>query len=116
VLGTRIRGWADVDPQNLTAMKRAILASGALYGTIVLPEELSFSTTIDPPITSSSQVAGHSLAVFGWTSQGFLVITWGEIALIPYGWWSQYAATAYAVNLVHPRVKGLESAKRDSGG
>jgi hypothetical protein len=116
VLGTRIRGWADVDPQNLTAMKRAILASGALYGTIVLPEELSFSTTIDPPITSSSQVAGHSLAVFGWTSQGFLVITWGEIALIPYGWWSQYAATAYAVNLVHPRVKGLESAKRNSGG
>jgi hypothetical protein len=100
LLGTRIRGWSDVDPQDLTAMKRAILASGALYGTVVLPENVTLSTTLDPPISPTSAVSGHSLAVFGWTPTGFLVVTWGEMAVVPYAWWSQYAATAYAVSVI----------------
>ena len=102
LLGTRIRGWRDVDPQDVIAMKRAILASGALYGTIVLPEDATLSTTLDPPITSTSEVSGHSLAVFGWTPTGFLVVTWGEVAVVPYSWWTQYSATAYAVNVMAP--------------
>ncbi len=81
-------------------MKRAILASGALYGTIVLPENLTLSTTLDPPITSASEVFGHSLAVFGWTPTGFLVVTCGEVVVVPYSWWVQFAATAYAVNVI----------------
>ncbi len=102
LLGTRIRGWSDLDPQDLIAMKRAIVASGALYATVVLPGNLTFSTTLDPVISSSSQVSGHSLAVFGWTPEGFLVVTWGEVAVVPYSWWTQYSATAYAVNVIAP--------------
>lgn len=89
---------------GIVALKRAIVATGALYATVVLPEGLPVSSTIDPTIGPTSEVAGHSLAVFGWTPRGFLVVTWGEVALVPYGWWEQYAATVYAVDIVgsHP--------------
>jgi hypothetical protein len=42
-------------------MKRAILASGALYGTVILPGNLTLSATLDPVISSTSEVFRHSL-------------------------------------------------------
>lgn len=52
----------------------------------MLPESLTLSTTLDPPISQTSEVAGHSLAVLGWTPQDFLIVTWDEVSVIPYAW------------------------------
>jgi hypothetical protein len=105
LLGTRIKGWRLLDPQNVAAIKRAIKASGAIYAGIVLPSAGVVGTTIDPALTATSQVAGHGLAVFGWTSSGFLGISWGEVVLLPYSWWTQFSTTAYAVNVIQPNVR-----------
>jgi hypothetical protein len=102
LLGTRIRGWHLLSTSNLTAVKKAIKASGAIYAGIVLPSTGNGASTIDPVLTDASNVAGHGLTLFGWTTKGFLGISWGEIVLIPYGWWSQYSTTAYAVSVVQP--------------
>ncbi len=104
VLGTRLRGWTRLEATNVVALKRAILATGALYATVVVPDNLPLSSTIDPAISPTTEVAGHSLALFGWTRRGFLVVTWGEVALVPYSWWTQYAATAYAVSIAGEHV------------
>ncbi|MGA2806425.1 MAG: hypothetical protein ABSF89_18925, partial [Acidimicrobiales bacterium] len=85
---------------NITALKRAIEASGALYAGILLPSSGDVGTTIDPAMTANTQVSGHALAIYGWTAQGFLGISWGEVVLIPYSWWSQFSTTAYAVNVI----------------
>jgi len=100
LLGTRIGGWHLLATENLTALKRAIKASGALYAGILLPSSGDVGLTIDPALDASTPVSGHALALYGWTPYGFLAISWGEVVLIPYSWWSQYATTAYAVNLV----------------
>ena len=102
VLGTHIRGWRLLDPQAIWAVKEAIRADGGLYAGILLPENTAVGTTIDPLLSPNTAVGGHALVPFGWTPHGFLAISWGEVVLIPYSWWSQYATTAYAVNLVRP--------------
>jgi hypothetical protein len=102
LLGTRIRGWRELDPQNITAIKRAIKASGALYAGIILPSDGVTGDKIDPVLTATSEVSGHGLAIYGWTSTGLLGISWGQIVLIPYTWWTQYSTTAYAVDIVRP--------------
>jgi hypothetical protein len=100
LLGTRIRGWRLLDPQNVAAIKKAIKASGAIYAGIVLPSVGVVGTTIAPVLTADSEVAGHGLAIFGWTSSGFLGISWGEVVLVPYAWWTQFSTTAYAINVI----------------
>ena len=93
-------GWHSLNPQDVAGLKKAIKADGALYVGIVLPSGGIAGTTIDPMLTATSEVSGHGLAVFGWTPKGLLGITWGEVVLIPYGWWAKYSTTAYAVNVV----------------
>jgi hypothetical protein len=68
LLGTRIRGWHLLSTSNLTAVKKAIKASGAIYAGIVLPSTGNGASTIDPVLTDASNVAGHGLTLFGWTS------------------------------------------------
>ncbi len=105
VLGTRIGGWRLLEPQDIPAVKEAIRADGGLYAGILLPENAAIGTTINPVLSSTTAVGGHALVPFGWTPRGFLAITWGEIVLIPYAWWSQYATTAYTVSIVQPMVR-----------
>ena len=109
LLGTRIRGWRLLNPQNVAAIKKAITVSGAIYAGIVLPSAGVVGTTIDPALTANSQVAGHGLAIFGWTPSGFLGISWGEIVLLPYSWWTQFSTTAYAVNIIRPSTHTTKS-------
>jgi large repetitive protein len=98
LLGTRITGWRELNPANLGVLKEAIKADGALYAGIVLPGAGVVGNTIDPTLTASSEVSGHGLTLFGWTPKGLLGVSWGEVVMIPYSWWSKYSTTSYAVN------------------
>jgi hypothetical protein len=100
LLGTRLRGWRQLGTGHLTALKRAMEASGALYVGILLPSAGTTGDTIDPTMTATTEVSGHALALYGWTPRGFLAVTWGESVLIPYSWWTSYSTTAYALKIL----------------
>jgi len=103
LLGTRIAGWHSLTTTSERAMKEAILASGALYAAAVIPEGgVSSVYEIDPALNNSTQVGGHAFAIAGWDKSGWLIVSWGQVMLIPFSWWIRYGTEAYAVNLVNP--------------
>ena len=111
LLGTRISGWRELDPQDVTLLKDAIKADGALYVGIILPSGGVAGDTIDPVLTPTTEVSGHGLAIFGWTPRGLLGISWGEVVLIPYSWWSKYSTTAYTPGVVQLATHATRNTK-----
>ncbi len=101
ILGTRITGWRALGTADLTEMKKAIEADGAIYAGIVVPDDIgSLGSIWDASVSSTALVGGHALALDGWTPQGFVGITFGGVVLIPFAWWTSHAESAYAVSLV----------------
>ena len=40
---------------------------------------------------------GHAVPIVGYTTAGPVVVTWGRLQQVEWGWWMAYAEEAYAV-------------------
>ncbi len=102
ILNSRIAGWKSINVQSVREIKSAIMMTGGLYASLVVPENLSWSSLIWEAIPSATApVVDHSITLAGWTRDGWIAISWGEVILIPWSYWSAEAMSAYAVS-PHP--------------
>ena len=107
IMGSRIKGWTQVDLRNVVAVKHALL-QGALYTDVTIPQAYLLST----PLVWDAQRAGadddwvaHAVALVGWigATREFIAVTWGQTVLLPYAWLATYGEGAYAVSFVGAR-------------
>jgi hypothetical protein len=94
VMGTTITGWQSLNVLSERQIKHAIVGSGALYATLVVSQSLAWSSLIWSRIPTSG--VAHAVALIGWTSTGWLALSWGEVVSIPWSYWNAQAMSAVA--------------------
>jgi hypothetical protein len=101
IAGRKILGWAQIDWQNINAVKQAIWLFGALDIGIQLPksamEQTNAGQTWEVLSDDGGILGGHSVPMFGYGSLGANCNTWGARQGMSWDWFAKYCDEAYAI-------------------
>lgn len=98
--GYRIRSWRDLGSiSSRVGIERAVTRYGALFVDIIIPSSLpltgEWSLANSPPSTSA--VAFHAAALVGYNRTGPVLVTWGRVQQVTWGWWRTWGVDVAAV-------------------
>jgi hypothetical protein len=100
LLRSRITGWTSLDVGSQRQLKSAIVQTGALYASVIVPDDIGWSNLVwSARPAPSSVTSAHAVAVIGWTPSALIAVSWGEVVLIPWTYWTAEGVSAYAVTL-----------------
>lgn len=114
LFGTKIEGYAPIDPRNLLTIHQAIAFYGGAYLGILCPRSAQEQFANREPWTYCGEETrdGHCVLALGYDERGdLLVATWGGIATLTAGFRAHYLEEAWCV--LGPQ---LVAAKRDTLG
>lgn len=100
LFGSRIHGYAPVDPRNLLTIHQAIAFYGGAYLGILCPRSAQVQFANGEPWTYVGEEAedGHCVVALGFTAQGnLLVATWGGIAEMTASFMAHYLDEAWCI-------------------
>jgi hypothetical protein len=98
--GYRIRSWRFLGPtSSRVALERAVDEDGALYAIIEIPISLPLTGTwslANSPVGTG--VAGaHAAALVGYNRTGPVLVSWGRVQQVTWGWWRAWSLGVDAV-------------------
>jgi hypothetical protein len=99
--GHKIDAFVGLDEKNHLHIKAAIYLFGGAYIGLALPKSAQ-SQRVWHPIGSGKDTipgswGGHAVPVVDYVQDGLVCVTWGELQLMTWSFWSLYADESYAV-------------------
>lgn len=112
IAGHKIEAWVAVDFTNLLHVRQAIYLFGHLSIGVNLPESAMDQVNAGQPwdvVDPDGGIdGGHDVPIFGYGSEGFTCVTWGQLQQIGLPWFQKYVEEAYsAVSLDWLNAGGL---------
>ena len=100
LFNNKIAGYAPVHPHNLVELHQAIAFYGGSYLGIACPASAQEQFQAGQPWTyvpDSPIEGGHCIDAVGYTSTGFLCVTWGAVVEVTYPFLAHYLSEAWAI-------------------
>jgi hypothetical protein len=97
--GTKIAGYAPVEPSNLIAVHQTVAFYGGAYIGVQLPESAQQQFAAGEPWTvvpGSPIVGGHCVLIVGYTPTEALVYTWQKVIEVSYPWLASFMDECWA--------------------
>jgi hypothetical protein len=112
IAGHKINGWVAVDFTNLEHVRQAIYLFGHLSIGVNLPNSAMDQTNAGQPwdvVADDGGIdGGHDIPIFGYGSEGFTCVTWGQLQQMGIPWFQRYVEEAYsAVSLDWLNANGV---------
>jgi hypothetical protein len=92
--------YVPVRPTDYSTIKSLVVATGAVYLGVVIPQSAQTQTMNGKPwsvVEGSPIEGGHCVIIVGWDADFFYVITWGQVQAVTYAWMEKYMDEAWAV-------------------
>jgi hypothetical protein len=95
--GHSLIAYCDVDPANQVHVKQAISLFGGLYIGLQLPISAQNQDVWDVVENDGGVWGGHCVFVPKYDENGLTCITWGELKVMTWAFWSKYCLEAHAL-------------------
>ncbi len=101
--GHKILAYAALEPGNLDHVRDSVVIFGNCYIGLALPASAQTQAIWSvPPGGATGQGApgswgGHAVPVVGYDPLGLIVVTWGALKRMTWGFWGAYCDEAYAL-------------------
>ncbi len=101
LFGTKIAGYAPVNPKDDTEMRIAAYLFGAIYLGLEMPASAETQFEDHQPwsltIPKGQPVGGHCVVASGANYSGIDLITWGAETTMTWDFWDTYGSEAYVI-------------------
>lgn len=100
LFGNEIKGYAPIDPHDITALHQSIAFYGGAYLGVQLPKSAQTQFNSGEPwtvIPDSPIEGGHCIVAVSYTSEYVYVVTWGSVIPVSYPWLHKYMDEAWCV-------------------
>lgn len=100
LFGTKIAGYAPIDPRNLLTIHQSIAFYGGAYLGILCPRSAQLQFAKGEPWTYCGEETrdGHCVVALGYDRHGDLIVaTWGGLATLTAGFLAHYLEEAWCV-------------------
>jgi hypothetical protein len=114
LFGSKIEGYAPIDPRNLLTIHQAIAFYGGAYLGILCPRSAQEQFAAGEPWTYCGEetMDGHCVVALGYDERGDLIVaTWGGLAVLTAGFRAHYLQECWVV--LGPQLVG---ARKDTLG
>jgi hypothetical protein len=99
--GDKIDSYVKIDPRNISQVKAAIYLFGGVYLGMALPESAQYQdghwTVTSGRGSEPGSWGGHCINAVGFGETAVRIVTWGQLWLVDWDFWSKYTDEAYAV-------------------
>jgi len=101
--GDKIGAFAQIDYTNPDSVRQAVWLFGSAYLAIALPISAQKQTVWDVPAGGPvgngkpGSWGGHAVEIAGFTDQGVVVVTWGQLKLMTWDFLKTYGEEGFAI-------------------
>ena len=93
----KLDGYASIDLRDHDRVMQAIAFLGPLDLGVNLPEGWMQATTWDTSTAGDQIAGGHCIAAVGYTSEGPLIVSWGQVFTLTWAGWDTYVEEAHVL-------------------
>lgn len=100
LFGNQIAAYVPVKPRSILEIHQSIAFYGGVYLGIACPASMQQQFAAGKPITyvpGSPIEGGHCIDGIGYTHDGILCVTWGQVVEVKYSFLAHYATEAWAI-------------------
>lgn len=112
LFGHKLAAYAPLNVKHTVPIRQAVALMGAVYTGVLIPApaQQQFAQGLPWALTGTTaddQIeGGHAVPIVGYNATGPVVVTWGALQQVTWGWWLRYAEEAYAVISAEVKARG----------